>query len=145
MKVYKAKKNGLQALAGQRTFWELPFPAEGEIKSIVVKQNGGDPVAAFTLDVFDTKRVAQASLSSGGADEDGVYSSDPDLARVCDTFEVTGNKLRRFYHDGGGIPWSNEDGGSANKERKIYLEIEIPAGAGDTTWDVAIRAVTDVG
>lgn len=145
MKVHKLKKNGLQARAGVRTFWVLPFPAEAEIRALVVKQNGGNPVSAFTLDIFDSKRVMEASQSSGGAEEDGNYSSDPDLHRVCDTFAVTGSKLQRYYTDGGGIPYSNEDGGSSNKERKIYLEIEIPAGTDDTTWDVAIRAVTDVG
>lgn len=145
MKVYEKHWNSLAARAGERTVWALPFPSEARIKKIVLVQVGGTDVTSFSLDIFNSKRVLRGSQSSGGDDPDGDYSSDPDLYRACSTFVVTGNKLKQFYHDSGGIVFSNQDGGSTNKERKVYLEIEIPAGSGDTTWDLALTAITDVG
>lgn len=145
MKVHKLYKRSLEAQAGDRTVWELPFPQEAEIKSLVIKQQGGTDVAAFSVDIYDSNKVLQASMSSGGADPDGSYTPDPELSAICDTFVVTGNKLRQYYVDGGGLAFSNQDGGSSNKERKIYVEINIPDGTGLTIWDIAIRAFTDIG
>jgi hypothetical protein len=51
-------------------------------------------------------------------------------------------RLVAFFDSG--YVFANQDGGSTNKGKKIYVEIEIPAGSADTTWDLAIGGTTDV-
>ncbi len=145
MKIHKTIKQNLKAQAGARTVWSIPFPSEGCIKSLVVKQQGGITVSGFTIDLFDSAKVLQASQSSGGADPEGSYTPDPVLSALCPTFVSASNELRQYYTEGGGIAFSNQDGSVSARSRLLYVEIEIPAGSGETTWDLAVRAEIDVG
>jgi hypothetical protein len=147
MKIYEKDFLGLQARSGHRTVWTLGFPSECEIRKVVATQTGGATATSFTLDIFNSKKIVQSSGSSGGGDPEGSYTGSPDIYRVLsEPLQGANGRLKKIYDDGGSVSFSNKDGGSSNKERRIYLEINIPAGADDdTTWDVSLGAVTDVG
>ena len=145
MKNYERHHRSLAADAGERTVWVLPNPCEMTITKLVIAQTGGTPVA-FTATIFNSKTVLAGSQSSGGDDPAGAYSPDPRLFRLCEPLPSDApGYLERYYHEGNGLNFSNMDGGSSNKERKLYLEIVAPGGTADATWDVAIGGWTDVG
>lgn len=143
MKTYEVLERRRQANAGGRTVWEIPHPAEATIRKLVVVQTGGATAEAFTATLYNSKKVLGASQSSGGADPDGDYAGDPAVYQVMPTQDGVAGRLTAFFESG--YAFANQDGGSTNKEKKVYVEIEIPGGSGDATWDVAIGGTNDVG
>ncbi len=139
---YDREWRNIEAEAGVRTVWPLVFPALANLHRLIAVQTGGPPATDFSITVFSSKAVlVGGSQSSGGADPDGEYVPDPDSYQVLPAMQNNGDedapgRLKRFWDTG--YPFVNRDGGTSNREKKIYVEINLPVGVGTTTWDLAI-------
>ncbi len=137
LKPYEKQYRDQTVQGGGRTVLALGFPARCRLAKLVVKQTGGT-LSAFTVDVFNARKGATVSASSGGADPAGDYSLDPDAYRVCPTIPSDeAGKLMKFWNNDGPV-YENQDGGQTEKLHRIYLEIEVPAGGDNLTFDVSI-------
>jgi hypothetical protein len=106
----------------------------------VIKQTGG-AMSNFTVDIFNSRKGASVSASSGGDNPEGEYSLDPDAYRVCPTISSdSAGKLLKFWNNDGPV-YENQDGGPASKLHRIYLEIEVAAGSGNLTLDLALACL----
>ncbi len=143
MKVYEPVFRSLQAQAGQRTVWTLPFLYEGMIQKVVVKQVDGAS-SAFSIDIYNSKRIIAHSESSGGGEADGEYTADPEMYRVFETMNAAAGEAVRFIETTG-RGYRNADGNQSSPQRKIYVEISIPDGVGPCAFDVCIGGYSDVG
>jgi len=140
LKPYEKQYRDLEVVAGQRTVLALGFPARCQLSKLVIKQTGGT-MSNFTVDVFNARKGASVSASSGGDNPEGEYSLDPDAYRVCPTIPSDeAGKLMKFWPDGGPV-YENQDGGPSSKLHKIYLEIEVPSGGDNLTLDVALACL----
>lgn len=135
-KIYRDKS----VTGGGRSVLELGFPSRCQLSRLVVKQTGG-ALAAFTVDLFNARKGASPSASSGGGDPDGDYAADPDNYRVCRTLssDEPGRLVKEWISD---APlYENQDGGPSSKKHRIYLEIETPGAAGgELTFDITLTA-----
>ena len=143
MRIYEKHYRSVVAPKGVSTQLALGFFSEGFIKKIVVKQVGGDTLADFTVDIFNSKKAFLAASSSGGDEVGGDYSADQELYRVFPQANgVAGEYLS--LSDELGLVYKNGAGPLSDRQRRIYIQIH-PTGSGDATWDISLSGWSDVG
>ncbi len=148
---YNKEARNLQASAGEATVWEVDFPTNMRINRFVLLQTGGNApgIGNIIVTLFNSRRAVLPSASSGGADPAGDYTASPRLYQALPRLrndntiphddaatEDTENQLIRFWQTG--YVYTNQDGSVSNRDRKIYVHIDLPAGSGLTTWDLSI-------
>jgi len=141
LKPYEKQYRDQTVYAGQRTVLALGFPARCQLSKLVIKQTGPAGMVNFTVDIFNARKAGSVSASSGGADPEGEYTLDPDAYRVCPTIPSDeAGKLMKFWNNDGPV-YENQDGGPTSKLHRIYLEIEVPSGAGEVTLDISLACL----
>jgi hypothetical protein len=146
VRIYPREVRSLEAPLGQPTCWAIGFPPEGLLTYVRVKQVGGTPVG-FTFTTYSSELACRdGSQSSGGADADGEYASDPDMYEVHDAVRGQAGQPGTF-NEPTGVTWRNQDGTFTSPVRLIYIQITPDASGGDqsATWDVALRGIFDIG
>lgn len=139
MRIYEKTYRSLQGQNGMRNCYTLPFFSEGFIQKVVIQQVGG-VLAPFRANLYNARYACQGnSQSSGGADQDGSYNSDPEHYRVIDTInsETPGDVAIYLSETGHSFVNRDNDGNYTSPVRRIYVEIE-PEGSGDSSWDITI-------
>ncbi len=133
----------LRVVAGDVTILALPFLSTATLHRFTLVQTGGADATTVRATLYNSKAVLRGSASSGGEDEEGLYSPSPDLMQVIPLLTNDGDEdgtgvIKRFWETG--FPYINQDGSPSNRERKIYLMLDLPVGGGLTTWDLALGA-----
>ncbi len=116
------------SLPGSEAFCvEVDVPARGIIRTLIVTETVG-PGSGFAFDLFDKREVCPPTV-----DDEGVVhsssSSEPGSTSPRVLHSVIGRKTegtKTFEERNTVYPYETE-GGSTNRSRKLYLEID-PAG-----------------
>ena len=143
MRIYEKHYRSIQAPKGQSSELELGFFSEGFIKKIIIKQVGDDQLVNFTVDVYNSKKAFLGASSSGGANPEGDYSSDPELYRVFPTASGASGEYLTIS-DELGRAYKNYDGPLSDRKRRIYIKL-TPEDSGAATWDIALTGWSDIG
>jgi len=125
--------------AGNKRSVAVPFPTEGYLTRLVIKQTDGTPVA-YDVELLDSELPypeGESLVADPAADDVELYRIIPqqNVGIPGDVLEIT-NKEH-------GYPFHNQDGTFTDNQRKIYLVIIPDSAVDDTTWDVSLTAHTE--
>lgn len=135
--------------AGMMRCVQVRAPSEGAVSKLVIKQSGGTPCECI-VDLLDSEvPYAAGEQAAGTAPDDDI-----ELYQIIDSQVVNEGDTLKLVHQEFGFPYHNQDGGYANNQRYLYLILQPigitgaqgPQGVDEeTTWDVLLTIVTDIG
>lgn len=126
--------------AGDLRCERIKVYTEGRITQLVVKQVDGTPVD-FKVELLKSRLPyppnAEQSIPYTPTYGPEIYRILPQQSGTLGILEVT--------HEQTGWAYLNVDAGYTDSEPFVYLVIIPTSAAGETTWDVCITAVRDIG
>lgn len=142
---YEKHWASLVATNGEKNCFALDWFPEGYITKIVLKQLGGT-LSNFRIKLLNSERPCVGGSGSSGSptdppDPDGVYEVSTELYDVLQeqtpAETAAGDVMAKVWD--AGIPFKIMDLDEHKQpKRKLYLELSIPTGSGDSTWDLAL-------
>lgn len=133
-------KPPITVTVGMQRSVEIPFPSEGYLTRLTVKQTDGTSVG-FDIELLDSMVPYPPGETVVGA----AAADDVELYRIIPQQNVSAGNTLELINNEHGYPFHNTDGTYTANQRKIYMLI-VPDGAvDDTTYEVSFTAHTDVG
>lgn len=141
--IAKAKPS-LSVATGKMVSFQIPFPSEGFMERVVVKQASGTAVG-YHVELLNSKLPYPPGVyNSGAGAADALQFYRIQIPPTGPLIAASGTVMT-YYDDDFALGFRNIDGGFTDNQRYIYLLIDPQSAGTTTTWDVLLQCRTDVG